>query len=248
MSFRRAAATVVAVVSVAVACVFAGDGAVSPALAADSPFSPGAWDLVFGFVPVGTTSTPERVTVRNTGKRPMTFDSITLDGLNAGDFVIWGDTCLGRTLGVSKRCHVGIAFRPTEVGTRVASLRFTDTSACSRWVHLAGSAITASASRVPAPSGCAGESSDHVGTKKARRCVNGRQLVWRVRDSRPGIKRIRATLDGKRQPVFHGHRLKVLVDLRGVSRRARIFRLMITTASGRVVVHTHRIRRCGRPS
>jgi hypothetical protein len=79
---------------------------------------------------IGTTSTPQTVTLTNNGTAPLTIASVALGGVDAGDFVLTnsgGGSCAG-TLAVGASCTVQVQFRPTAADLRVASVDFTDNS------------------------------------------------------------------------------------------------------------------------
>ena len=102
-------------------------------------FDPSRSDVIFDSVPVGETSAPQTVTVRNNGNGSLHFDDLRLSGPHPHDFV-FSDNCEGRTLAADESCRVQIRFRPTKEGTRVAHLRFDqDGGSCANWITLAGS-------------------------------------------------------------------------------------------------------------
>jgi hypothetical protein len=75
---------------------------------------------------VGTTSAAQTATITNTGNAVMTL-SVTLAGTSPGDYAMASSTC-ATTLAIAASCTVGVTFRPTATGTRLAALRFTDNS------------------------------------------------------------------------------------------------------------------------
>lgn len=81
--------------------------------------------LNFGTVTVGTTSASQTVTVTNVGTTAVTFTGITLTGTNSADYLIPSKTC-GSTLAAGANCAVSVAFRPTAIGTRKATLNVAD--------------------------------------------------------------------------------------------------------------------------
>ena len=74
-----------------------------------------------------TTSAPQSVTLTNTGTAPLTINSIALGGSVPGDFAISANTC-GASLNTGSSCSVSVTFSPKAVGTRNATLVFTDNS------------------------------------------------------------------------------------------------------------------------
>ena len=84
--------------------------------------------IAFPAQTVGTTSSLGITYVQNTGTGPVSFTAYTFAGPNAGDFRIVSNQCHdGYTdrLTPGNACSVGIAFSPTAVGTRTATLQFT---------------------------------------------------------------------------------------------------------------------------
>lgn len=75
--------------------------------------------LMFASQPVGTTSQPQNVTVRNTGSLPL-FLAISANG----DFHE-SSNCEMR-LDPATTCTVKVEFRPTKVGLRTGTLKFSD--------------------------------------------------------------------------------------------------------------------------
>jgi hypothetical protein len=80
--------------------------------------------LKFASQTVGTTSNPKMEKLSNSGSASVRFGSISITGLNAGDF--HATTTCGTFLSVSKNCAITVIFEPTAKGTRVASLQIID--------------------------------------------------------------------------------------------------------------------------
>jgi hypothetical protein len=82
--------------------------------------------LTFGSQVVGTTSSPQGVTLTNTnnGSAPLTLSSIVITGANSGDFS-QTNNCPA-SLAVGANCQINITFAPTATGVRNASLSVTD--------------------------------------------------------------------------------------------------------------------------
>jgi hypothetical protein len=76
--------------------------------------------LTFGPQKVGTTSSPQNITVTNTGKQTLTITSIAA----SGDFA-QVNTC-GSTLKVNQSCTIIVTFTPTATGTRTGDVTLTD--------------------------------------------------------------------------------------------------------------------------
>lgn len=101
-----------------------GTGTGSPTVG----FSPTS--LSFGNQSLQIPSSPQNVTLTNTGTSPLTISSITLTGANIGDYSISSNNC-GASLAAGNNCIVGITFTPTIVGSRTANLTFTTNAASS---------------------------------------------------------------------------------------------------------------------
>jgi hypothetical protein len=78
----------------------------------------------FGNQNVGTTSSPETITLTNTGPTPLLIRSIALGGSDFGDFV--ETTSCDSSLASKASCVIRVRFRPTAVGPRKASLDIFD--------------------------------------------------------------------------------------------------------------------------
>ncbi|MEM8805551.1 MAG: Ig-like domain-containing protein [Cyanobacteria bacterium P01_G01_bin.38] len=91
------------------------------------PAKPAALDLsaerlVFGERELNTPSTPQTLTLTNTGNRPLSVDSLVVNG--DGDFVIDKEDCISATsLDPADSCEVGIIFKPSTTGERTATVR-----------------------------------------------------------------------------------------------------------------------------
>ena len=83
--------------------------------------------LSFGKVTVGTTSSVMTATLKNVGTTAITITSITLAGLDPGDFA-QTNTC-GSSLAASASCTISVTFKPTATGARSALLKVTDSAA-----------------------------------------------------------------------------------------------------------------------
>jgi sugar lactone lactonase YvrE len=82
--------------------------------------------LSFGSVPVGTNSAPQSVTL-SVASGAVAFSGLTLAGPNAADFSITGNTCPA-SVASGGSCIVTLAFTPAAIGTRSATIVFTDTA------------------------------------------------------------------------------------------------------------------------
>ncbi|HUL30608.1 MAG TPA: choice-of-anchor D domain-containing protein, partial [Thermodesulfobacteriota bacterium] len=81
--------------------------------------SPGYLD--FGSLNVGSTCT-KASTLLSTGNVGLLVGTITLSGMNQGEFSIQNDSCSGRTIAPSGNCTVDILFSPSSLGSKSASL------------------------------------------------------------------------------------------------------------------------------
>lgn len=94
--------------------------------------------LDYGSVTVGSTTSPQSVTITNTGNATLNISSIDLSGPNSLDYTISANTC-GSTLGISSNCSVSVTFTPSANGSRPAFLGFTNDAADSpQFVTLSG--------------------------------------------------------------------------------------------------------------
>jgi hypothetical protein len=84
--------------------------------------SPGS--LNFGNQTVGITSSPQYVTLQNTGNINLTITSIQITGTNSGDFA-QTNNCPS-SLTPNNSCQIGVTFTPTTTGTRNAAVSVTD--------------------------------------------------------------------------------------------------------------------------
>jgi archaellum component FlaF (FlaF/FlaG flagellin family) len=77
--------------------------------------------LNFKKVPIGQTSSPQTVTLTNSGTATLNISSIA----TSGDYHISTNTC-GSTVAAGANCAVSVTFTPTKKGTRAGLLSFTD--------------------------------------------------------------------------------------------------------------------------
>jgi hypothetical protein len=80
--------------------------------------------LNFGNQTVGITSSPQNVTLQNTGNINLTITSIQITGTNSGDFGE-KDNCPA-SLTPNNSCQISVTFTPTTTGTRNAAVSVTD--------------------------------------------------------------------------------------------------------------------------
>lgn len=82
--------------------------------------------LDFGKQVTRSTSVAKRIIVKNSGGKPLYFDSVDIGGDNPTAFAILKDTCTGVTVDPNKACIVDITFTPYKTGERNARLRLND--------------------------------------------------------------------------------------------------------------------------
>jgi hypothetical protein len=109
-------------------------GGAAPALSPSPP------NLAFSPQSIGSSSTPQTVTVTNTGATGLTISTVMFGGTNASDFAASTDTCAGATVAPNDTCKVGITFTPSTIEGLSATLIFTDNASGSpQSVGLSGS-------------------------------------------------------------------------------------------------------------
>ncbi len=97
----------------------------------------------FGNQGVGTTSSAQTITAKNTGTANLHLTTVVITGTNSGDFAISANTCNGAVLAPNATCTVSVTFTPGLVGNRSASLSFTDDAPLSpQAVALTGTGAT----------------------------------------------------------------------------------------------------------
>ena len=98
----------------------------------------------FGSQAVGVTSTPQVLTVTNTGSATLTFSSILLTGPNKADWAPLGGNCL--KVAPTTSCTIPVKFTPQGAGSRSATIQFTDNDPTSpQLVSLSGVGVSATA-------------------------------------------------------------------------------------------------------
>ena len=89
--------------------------------------------------PIPITEVP--VTFLATGTEPVTVARSAVTGIDAADFPILADGCTGRTLAPGAKCAVRVAFKPSGVGPRYATLSIDDSRGGGQRVTLNGAGI-----------------------------------------------------------------------------------------------------------
>ena len=96
--------------------------------------------LAFGNQTIGVISSPQPVTLSNTGNGPLNIASVGIAGANAGDFGQMNNC--PSTLNAGSQCTVSVTFKPSLIGAESASLQFSDNSANSpQQVALGGTGV-----------------------------------------------------------------------------------------------------------
>jgi hypothetical protein len=73
----------------------------------------------FGSVTVGTTTTPQTLTITNTGNAALVINGATVSGGNASDFAVANTCPIGGTgLGQNLSCTINMTFKPSAMGNR----------------------------------------------------------------------------------------------------------------------------------
>ncbi|MGB8322499.1 MAG: choice-of-anchor D domain-containing protein, partial [Candidatus Acidiferrum sp.] len=85
--------------------------------------------VTFANQALGTISTPQTVTLSNSGTGPLVISSIAVTGANASEFSEV-DNC-GGSVSPSSSCTLTFTFQPAAAGLRAASVTFTDNAASS---------------------------------------------------------------------------------------------------------------------
>src|SRR5204863_2507824 len=75
---------------------------------------------------LGTTSDTKSVVVTNTGNYNLLFSSISLTGANPTEFSIVSSLCQALPISPGSSCKINLAFSPTVVGGRKATLNIND--------------------------------------------------------------------------------------------------------------------------
>jgi len=100
----------------------------TPSGSTSDSFSPGS--VTFAGQSVGTTSTPQAVTLTNTGTQALTISNITITGANSGNFA-QTNTCpiSPTTLAASGSCKINVTFTPSAAATESAAVSVSSNAA-----------------------------------------------------------------------------------------------------------------------
>ena len=82
--------------------------------------------LGFGAVAGGSTSSPEDITVTDSGSGELTVDGATIGGAQPSAFRISDDGCAGVTISAGDSCTIAVEYQPPAGGTYAATLSIAD--------------------------------------------------------------------------------------------------------------------------
>jgi hypothetical protein len=117
-------------------------------LAPEVTFSPAS--IPFGDQRTGTASLEQQVTITNTGNSSLTINTLIRSGTDFNQFVLGAQTCTGVAIAPGGHCTADVAFKPTTVGAKSATLRTTDNAPGSpHTMALTGTGIAADVSFDP---------------------------------------------------------------------------------------------------
>jgi len=130
--------------------------------------------LSFANQPVGTTSSAQTVTVKNTGASPLVISAVTVTGTGAASFTST-NTC-GATVTAGGTCTVTVSYTPTASGSASASVSIASNASSSLSIALTGNGAAALALwhlDEASWSGTAGEILDSSGNGNAGVSMHG---------------------------------------------------------------------------
>ena len=93
-------------------------------LVATVSYSPEAGLSFSGTQPIETISSPETVTIHNTGTGPLQISGLTFSGSDPQDFLVTYNACMG-LIAPGGDCTLGVSFAPQAQGASSASLQIT---------------------------------------------------------------------------------------------------------------------------
>lgn len=99
-----------------------GGGSTAAVNSAAATASPSLSPLVVNIagLPVGSTSSPQTVTLTNPGSAALSVSSLAISGTDATDFA-QSNNC-GDSVAAGGKCTISVTFRPVAMGSRTASL------------------------------------------------------------------------------------------------------------------------------
>lgn len=80
--------------------------------------------LTFAAQPLGTTSSPQTLTLTNNGTGPLNLSNVAVTGANSADFPLTNNC--PASVAAASNCQINISFAPTANGSRSASLSLAD--------------------------------------------------------------------------------------------------------------------------
>ncbi len=98
-----------------------GGGGANPQVSVDKP------SISFGGQTITTKSTPQTITLTDSGMSFLTISSITMTGANASDFAA-SNTC-GATVASGANCTISVSFTPSLVSAETAAISIVDSAA-----------------------------------------------------------------------------------------------------------------------
>jgi hypothetical protein len=244
--------------------VLAGLLLAGPAHAAPK-FEATPWTLTFEFVPVGSTSPSQEISIRNAGDGQLRPKQVQIEGLHPKDFVLTGDQCSGAVLNSDQRCSIRVAFRPTTNGTRVASIKVVDDSACPNWITIAGSGDNGGSRVVARAAACEQQNgadpqpqgggtsttNNQQGAGNSQvvglpsQCKSRRKFTINVkRPKGKKIEKVRVKLNDREFKVIKGKNVKAEIDLSGLPRGRFTLQVVVKTTDGKTYTSTRRYTTC----
>jgi hypothetical protein len=94
--------------------------------------------MSYSTIGIGSTTNPTTFTVTNIGGQASGGLSEVLGGGDAGEFVLQNDNCAASSLNGNESCTFQVAFRPTTVGDKGASVTVSSSSGAGSLVTLSG--------------------------------------------------------------------------------------------------------------
>ena len=96
----------------------------------------------FGSITVGTVTTPQVLTLTNTGTAPLVINSIGLMGGNVTDFAQTNNCPIGGTgLAPTLTCNVNMTFKPTAIGNRSSVIAISSSDPASPLLNISLSGV-----------------------------------------------------------------------------------------------------------
>jgi hypothetical protein len=86
-------------------------------------------DLDFGDQVTKKASSPQRLTITNTGAQDLYINSVSITEGEKEDFTVVNDRCTGATIASKKSCIIDIKFTPSVTGVRKSSVVILDNAA-----------------------------------------------------------------------------------------------------------------------